>query len=77
MVYFFQRRAFVHRNVVSLIAFDFVLWIVDSGVVYISLVINVFCVHLNDLAGDVACLRVPGHVIADFEMVCHIGLPEF
>lgn len=64
-------------RLLSLIALDFVLWITDSGVVYIPLVINVFCVRLDDLAGDVACLRVPGHVITDFEMVCHIGLPQF
>jgi hypothetical protein len=32
-------------------------------------------VHLNDLAADAPGLRVPGHVIADFEFSWHDGSP--
>jgi hypothetical protein len=39
----------------------------------IPFVVNIFCVHLYDFAADVAGLRVPGHVISDFEFPCHDG----
>ncbi len=71
MVYFFKRYAFVHRNVVSLIAFDFILWIILVRVMYIALVDNIFFVHFDNFSADVPGLRVPRHVIADFEFVSH------
>ena len=71
IVCFSQRATFVHRDVVSLIALDFILRVGTARVVRISLVINVFSVHPYDLAGDVASLRVPGYVIADIEFRCH------
>src|SRR5271157_1309910 len=75
VVHFSQRRAFVHRDVVGLIALDFILRIIRSGVVYVSLVINICCMHRNDLAADAPGFRVPGHVIADFELSWHHGPP--
>ena len=66
----------MHRDVVSLIALDFILWVGAARVVRISFVINVFSVHPYDLAGDVASLRVPGYVIADFEFRCHDAFPK-
>jgi len=66
----------VHRNVVSLIALDFILGVGDARVVRISLVINVFRVHPYDLATDVPGLRVPGYLIADSEFCRHDGSPK-
>ena len=57
----------MHRDVVGLVALDFILWIILARVMGMPLVIGVFGVHLDDLAADMAGLRVPGHVIADFE----------
>lgn len=71
MVSFFQSRSFVYRNVVSLIALDFVQWIAHRSVVRIFLVIDVSCVHLDDLAVDVPALRVPGRMIADLKFMSH------
>jgi len=73
-VHLSQRRAFVHRDVIGLIAFDFILRIIRAGVVRMSLVIYISCMHLNDLAADASCFGVPGHVVADFELFRHGGL---
>jgi hypothetical protein len=37
----------------------------------ISFVFDIFRVNLDDLAADMAGLRVPGHVIANFEICGH------
>jgi len=72
-----SNRLFVHRNMVGLIAFDFVLRIVHGGVMRVSLVIDVSCMYLDDLARDVPGLGVPGYVIADFEFMGHGLSPRF
>src|SRR6185437_13525283 len=72
----FQRGAFMHRDVVGLVTLDFILWIIRARVMRVSLVIRVFCMHLDDLAADMAGLRVQGYVIANFEFRCHDGLPS-
>lgn len=64
----------MHCDVVSLVALDFILWIIRAGVVRIVLLIDISCMHLNDLAVDIPSFRVPGHVIADFEFSWHAGL---
>jgi hypothetical protein len=58
-----QRRAFVHCDVVGLVALDFILRVFLARVVGISFLINISCVHFNDLAADLSRLRVPRHVI--------------
>src|SRR5579864_6886213 len=70
-----QRRAFVHGDVVGLVALDFILRIIRRRVVRISLVIRIFRMNLDDLAADMTGLRVPGHVIPDLEFLCHDGTP--
>jgi hypothetical protein len=74
--HFFQRRAFVHGDVIGLIALDFVLRIIRAGVVRVALVIDVLGMHLDDPAADAPGLRVPGHVVADFELSWHDGSPR-
>ena len=59
---------FVHRDVVRLVALDFILRIILARVVRISFVIEIFGMNLDDLAADMPGFRVPGHVIADFEV---------
>jgi hypothetical protein len=73
---FSQRRAFVHRDVVGLVALDFILWILRAGVMRVSLVVGIFCMNLDDLAAYMAGFRVPRHVIANFEFRSHDGLPS-
>jgi hypothetical protein len=45
-----------------------------ARVMGLSLVIGIYCMNLDDLAADMACLRVPGHVIANFEFRGHDGV---
>src|SRR5260370_17086607 len=44
-----QRVPFVHRDVVGLAAFDFVLRLILAGTMHVPLIINIPCVHLDDL----------------------------
>src|SRR6476620_7178336 len=69
----FQRRTFVHRDMVGLVALDFILRIIWGRVVRISLVIRIFRMNLDDLAADMTGLRVPGHMIANVEFCRHDG----
>jgi hypothetical protein len=65
----------MRRDVVRLGALDFILWIVIARVVGMSFVIEIFCMHFDDRAADMARFRIPGHVIADFEPFRHRGSP--
>jgi hypothetical protein len=68
-----QRRALVHGDVLGLVALDLVLRFILAGVVRVSLVIEIFCVNLDDLAAHMPSLRIPADVIADFEFSRHDG----
>jgi hypothetical protein len=68
---FCQCLTFMHRYVFGLVALDFILRIILARVMSVSLVVDVFGMHFDDLAADMAGLRVPGHVIADFEPFRH------
>ena len=46
-----------------------------SSVLAVSLVIDIFRMNFNDFAADSPGLRVPGHVITDFELSWHDGSP--
>ena len=61
----------MHRNVTSFSALDFILRVILACVMGIALVIEVFRMNFDDLAADMASLRVPSYVIADFESFCH------
>jgi hypothetical protein len=71
-----QCLAFVHRNVVGLIALYFVLRFILASAMRIPLVINILCVNLDDLATDAAGLRIPAYVTADFESFFHQSYPR-
>ena len=45
-----QRRALVYRDVIGPVALDFILRLFFARVVYIPFVVDVFCVHFNNLA---------------------------
>ena len=65
----------MHCDMISLVALDLILRIIFAGVVRVPLVVEIFRMHLDDLAADVPGLRVPGDVIADFETSWHDGFP--
>src|SRR5665213_2543301 len=67
----FQRAALVGRDVIALVAFDFILRIAGRGVVRVALVVEVLGVDGNDLPRDMTGLGVPSHMIADFEPLGH------
>jgi hypothetical protein len=64
----------VHRDVVGLVALDFILWIFVARMVDIPFITKIFFVHLNDSAADVPGLRVPCHMITDAKSSRHGGL---
>ena len=59
----------MHRDMVGLIAGDLILRLVFAGTLHVPFVIHVLDVDPDDLAADVPCFRIPGHVIANFESV--------
>jgi len=63
----FKGAAFVNGDVVGLAGFDLVLGIIGGGMMDVSLIIEIFGVDLCDRARDMACLGIPGYVVAYFE----------
>lgn len=57
----------MHRNMIGFATLDFILGVIFAGVMGVSFVIEVFRMYFYDLAADMASLRVPSYVIADFE----------
>jgi len=55
-VLLFQRRAFVHRDVLGFVTLDLVLWIIRGRVMRVSLVIDVVLVNLYNMAADMSRL---------------------
>ncbi len=64
----------MHRDMVCLIAFDFILRLIRVGVMRVSFVGDVLCMDLDNPAADTSGLGIPGHVIADFETSLHVRL---
>lgn len=58
----------MHRDVIGLGAFDFVLRIIFARVMDVPFIVNVVGMHLDDRAADVSRFRVRRHKIADFEI---------
>ena len=71
---FIQGRAFVHRDVVRLIALDFILRFILAGAAHMPFVIDVLEVDPDNLAAHISCFRIPGHVIANRELM-RLALP--
>ena len=63
----------MRRDVIGLVTPDLVLRVILAGVVRVALVVEIPGVDLDDGAADVASFRVPGDVIADFELGWHGG----
>jgi len=61
----------MHRYVFGFAALDLILRIILARVMSVSLVVNVVRMNFRDPAADMAGLRVPGHLIADFEPFRH------
>ena len=66
-----QRFGFVQRDVLGLIAFDFILRLLLARMMFVAFVVHIAGVHLDDVAADVARFRVPSHVVANFEFRAH------
>jgi hypothetical protein len=64
----------MHGDMVGFIAFDFIVRLIRAGMMRVSFVICVLCMDFDNPAADVSGFRIPGDVIADFEMCCHIIL---
>lgn len=56
---------------VCFVALDFVLRVVPTRVVDITLIVSVARMHPNDTTTDPTRFGIPGHVITDFEWLCH------
>jgi hypothetical protein len=67
----------MHGDMVSLVALDLVLRLVHACVVCMAFVRNVFSVYFDYFPANVPRFRIPRHVVADFEFLCHVGSPVF
>lgn len=76
VVYLLQSRSFVHCNVVSLVALDFVLRFFLARVMRMTLVRNVFGMHSDNFSTDSSGLRIPCNVITKVEFVSHGYIPD-
>jgi len=69
-----ESRAFVHGQMISLVAFNQILRLFFRGTDHV-----VFEPHRRrnlflDRSADAACFRVPTHMISYFELTCHLCL---
>jgi hypothetical protein len=62
-----QNRPFMHGDMLRLIAFNFVLWLIFGGMMDVPLVIHILRMDPDDPAADPPGLGIPAHVIAAFE----------
>ena len=63
----------MHGDVIGLVALDLILRIIRIGVVRVSLIIDICCMHFDDRSADVPGLRVPGYMISDFKLSLQDG----
>jgi hypothetical protein len=63
----------MQSDVISLIAFDFILRIVFARMVDIPLVGNVLGVNFHDPAANASGLGIPGYMRADLEACAHVA----
>src|SRR5262249_10963760 len=69
-----QHAPLVQGNVIGLVAFDLVLRFVLAGVVDVSFVVHVLCMHLDDFPADPAGLRIPAYTVAHLESSRHVSI---
>lgn len=68
---FSKCRSFMSRNVIRFIAFDLILWFFLCGMMCITFIVEVFCMHFDDRTGNPSCFRIPAYFIACFKLRCH------
>jgi hypothetical protein len=61
----------VQGDVIGLVALDFILWLVRSGTVNVTFVIDGPSMHFDDFSGHPPGFRIPAHVIANLERLDH------
>lgn len=70
----------MHGDMIGLIALDFILRLLGTGVTGVSFVVDVPSMHLDNPAADVSGLGIPADVVADFEAFRHfilVGVPNY
>ena len=71
-----ESAALVCGNIISLVAFDFILGIIFRSVMSMALVIKIAGVNLDDRPRYPSRLGIPTHVLADFEALYHLTEPS-
>jgi hypothetical protein len=66
-----QRIALVHSDIIRLVALDLILRVIVSRVMYVTFVVHILGVHSHDPAANTTSLRIPTHVITNFECRRH------
>ena len=66
-----QSTALVHRDMIGFVTFDLVLWIVPAAVARIAFPAEIRRVDFADLAADLPCFRISGHMVANLEGRAH------
>jgi hypothetical protein len=64
----------MHSDMIRLVAFDFILRLIFSGMMSVALVIRVSRMDFDNPAADVPGLGIPSDVIALFETFSHLIL---
>jgi hypothetical protein len=64
---FVNGRAFVHGDVLGLVALYFVLRVARGAVTRMSLVLGIAGMDLDNPTADMACFRIPADAVADLE----------
>ena len=66
-----QYSSLVQSDMIGLVAFYLVLWIISARVMDVAFVIYVLGVDPHDTAANPPSLGIPGYVIADPKRFCH------
>ncbi len=66
-----QRWPLVERDVIGFVAFDLVAGIILTRMKSVTFTPDLLCVDSHDSTADAPGLRVPAHVIVDFELFHH------
>jgi hypothetical protein len=64
----------MHSDMIRLVAFDFILRLIFSGMMSVALVIRILRMDPDNPATDVTGLGIPSDVITLFEMFSHLIL---
>ena len=70
-----ESTALVRRDVIRLVALDFVLGIIFRRVMGMALVVKVTGMNLDDRPRHPSRLGIPAHALTDFESLDHLKDP--